>query len=171
MKGAKTMPKLDKQGADWGMSNVPVIQPPVPPTSPMPPQPVGEAQVMTGYMPAQAPQGGYNQMISIGQASPHLPFRDWLARGVVSALGNLLAWPFRMMGEIAQSIAMAMIGILKVILMLVLIPSAIIIGLKIAAAQQEEDSIRGSAAAAVESVTEAGEGAYYGREDPEPNTQ
>lgn len=158
---AKKKSDADSVQSDWGMYS--------PPAMPAPAQhapPVVEPAVITGYMPGTPAQPGYNQMIAIGNASPHLPFKDWMARGVVSGLGRLVAWPFKLIGDIVQAIAMAIIGILKMILIIILIPSAIIIGLKIAAMQQEEDTIRGSAAAAVEGVVEAGDGAYNGRKTP-----
>ena len=161
MKNATKLAEASLMNPGWGRP----VSPPAPaPTSIAPVQDPKDVAVLNGYIPTAPGQPGYNQMIAIGQASPHLPFRDWLARGVVSAIGRMLAWPFKLVGDILHSIAMAVVGIVKMIFIIVLIPSMLILGLKIAAMQQEEESVRGSAAAAAEGVMEAGKGAINGRE-------
>lgn len=111
----------------------------------------------------------YANMIAVSNngVSPHLPFRDWMLRGVVGGVGKMLAWPFQLVRDIINGIAFAILGIAKVLLMIILIPSAIILGLQIAASQSSEADIQTNAASATGSLGSVGAGVWQGLFGPE----
>lgn len=79
----------------------------------------------------------------------HLPFREWMLRGVVGAFGNLLAFPFRMIGNALNSMVEGVIGILKIAIIMILGPTLIWLGFMLLADMQQEDSVESGAATIV----------------------
>lgn len=119
------------------------------------------------------PHNPYANMIAVSNngVSPHLPFREWMLRGVVGGIGKLLAWPFQLVRDIISAIAIGVIGVVKVVLMIVLVPSAILIGLQIAATQSKEASIGDNAQSATSSLGAVGQGAWNGLFGEEAKTE
>lgn len=84
----------------------------------------------------------------------HLPFRDWLLRGLIGAVGSALAFPFRLVGGVLNSIAQGVVSILKMAIIVVLIPTLIWLGIELQEKMQEQASVEDGAA---EMVHQAGD--------------
>lgn len=75
----------------------------------------------------------------------HLSRKEWMFRGIVGTLGNAVAWPFRFVAEIIKEIVLGIIGmvlgIVKVAVLIVAIPTLIWLGLQLQAHLQSAESV------------------------------
>lgn len=106
--------------------------------------------------------------VSMNAPSPHLTFKEWMARGVVGGLGNFAAWPFRFVGAILHDIARAIIAIIKWALLLILLPTMLIMGVKMANQMQNSKSIEEGSAQMVHNGRHALNGIGKGATDDLP---
>lgn len=103
------------------------------------------SQAMAPFMGGTQLPTGQMINISMNAPSPHLSFGEWVKRGILGALGNLLAWPLRFASSILHDMASAIIGILKWALIVILIPTMIMIGMKMSSQMQSAPSIEAGA--------------------------
>lgn len=87
--------------------------------------------------------------VSMNAPSPHLTFKEWMARGVVSGIGGALTWPFRFIGNVLEEIAKAIVGVLKWAIIVILLPALAIVGFKLAGQLTSSATIEDGAASLV----------------------
>lgn len=90
------------------------------------------SQAVTPFAGAHQLPTGQTINVSMNAPSPHLTFREWAARGLVAGVGSLLAWPFRLVGGVVEQAAHAVVAVLKWIMILLLLPTMLIVGAKMA---------------------------------------
>jgi hypothetical protein len=129
--------------------------------------PMGESvsQVLAGL----TPMNGQNISVNVTSASPHLPFGEWVKRGVLSALGNGLMFFPRLVGRAVEAIVLGLIGILKAAAVIVLVPTLIWLGILLQQHVSHAHSVREGAASAAVQGGEALKGLADGaRDDRDP---
>ncbi len=87
--------------------------------------------------------------VSMNAPSPHLTFKEWMARGVVGGIGGALTWPFRFVGNVLEEIAKAIVGVLKWAIIVILLPALAIVGFKLAGQLTSSETIEDGAASLV----------------------
>lgn len=87
--------------------------------------------------------------VSMNAPSPHLSFKEWMARGVVGGIGGALTWPFRFVGNVIEEIAKAIVGVLKWAIIVILLPALAIVGFKLAGKLTSSATIEDGAASLV----------------------
>lgn len=80
----------------------------------------------------------------------HLPFKDWMARGVVGGVGSVLAFPFKLVGDIISALANGILSLVKMAVMVVLFPTLLWMGYQLQQSMQEEESVEDGTAAIVD---------------------
>lgn len=84
----------------------------------------------------------------------HLSRKEWLFRGVVGAVGNALAWPFRLfadlVGYLLKGIIGAVIGVVKVALIIIAVPTLLWLGLQVLEMARSAESAEDGAAMVTE---------------------
>lgn len=108
--------------------------------------PMGEAVSQT--LAALTPMSGQNISVNVAAASPHLPFGEWVKRGVLSALGNGLMFFPRLLGRLIEALLMGVLGIFKAAIIIVLIPTLIWAGYLLQQKLSHAASVREAATSA-----------------------
>lgn len=84
----------------------------------------------------------------------HLPFKEWMLRGVVGGIGSVFAFPFRLIGDaitsIVQGIIGGIIGIVKLAIIVILLPTLAWLGIVLMGEMQEQESVEEGSAALVD---------------------
>ena len=106
--------------------------------------------------------------VSMNAPSPHLPFREWVLRGVVAGAGNAAAWPFRMVAGLVDHAARTIINLLGKLVMFVLLPAALILGIQMARKMAHAGSVEAGAAEMMHDSRHAMHGAAKGVSDDLP---
>ena len=88
----------------------------------------------------------------------HLPFKEWILRGIVGSLGAVLAFPFRVIGNAVNTLVEGVIGIIKIAIIIVLAPTLAWLGFMLLGEMQEQDSVEGGTAAIVEHAGDVASG-------------
>lgn len=116
--------------------------------------------VIGGQLP-----GGSNLNV-ITNHNVHLSRREWLFRGVVGAFGNACAWPFRLfadlVGYLLKGVIGAVIGVLKVALIIIAVPTLLWLGLQVLEMVQSADNVEDGAAMVTEQAGEFASGVNKG---------
>ena len=102
----------------------------------------------------------------------HLPFREWLLRGLIGSFGTALAFPFRLFGDAVSSVVQGAIGIIKIGIIIVLIPTLIWLGIELQQMMQEQESVEAGAAEIVNQAGQVVDGVSRGISggDPAPES-
>lgn len=108
--------------------------------------PMGEAVSQT--LAGLTPMSGQNISVNVAAASPHLPFGEWIKRGILAALGNGLLFFPRLFGRLFEALLMGILGIAKAAAIIVLIPTLIWAGYQLQQHLSKADSVREGAASA-----------------------
>lgn len=99
------------------------------------------------YMhPAMAGASGQVINMAFNTPSPHLTFKEWMARGVVGGIGKVLAFPFAFIGNIINAIGLAAVGLLKMIALIILVPTLLWLGIMLMHKLSQTESIEEGAA-------------------------
>lgn len=98
----------------------------------------------------------------------HLPFREWLLRGLIGSVGSALAFPFRLFGEAVSSVVQGVIGIIKIAIIIILVPTLIWLGVELQAMMQEQESVEAGAAEMVNQAGQVVDGVSRGISGSEP---
>jgi hypothetical protein len=106
--------------------------------------------------------------VSMNAANPHLSFKEWAARGVVSGLGKAAAWPFKLCAGIVEDIARAIVSLLGKLVLFVLLPTALILGYKMAMNVTKADSVEQGATQIMHHGRHAADGIVRGMTDELP---
>lgn len=108
--------------------------------------PMGEVvgQTLAGL----TPMNGQNISVNVSSASPHLPMGEWIKRGILSALGNGLMFFPRLLGRLFEALLMGVLGIVKVAVIIVLVPTLIWAGYHLQQHLSNSGSVREGAASA-----------------------
>ncbi len=106
--------------------------------------------------------------VSMNAANPHLSFKEWAGRGIVGAIGHAAAWPFRLCAGIVEDIARSIVALLGKLVLFVLLPTALIMGYKLAMSMQETSSVEDGAAQIVHHGRHAADGVVRGFTDELP---
>ena len=80
----------------------------------------------------------------------HLPFKDWLLRGILGSVGSVFAFPFRVVGNAINGLVEGVIGIVKMAIILILAPTLIWLGMQLLAEMKEQESIEAGTATVVD---------------------
>ena len=88
----------------------------------------------------------------------HLDRKEWMFRGIVGGIGNILAFPFRLIGNIITKIFEAIIGALKIALLIVMVPTLIWLGLELKEKLSEQESVEAGAQVLIEQAGEVANG-------------
>ena len=104
------------------------------------------------------PMSGQNISVNVTSANPNLSFKEWMLRGVVGGAGNLVAFPFRLIGKGLEALMMGVIGIVKTAIIIILIPTLIWAGYIL----QQHISHANSVHEAASSISVQGANAFHG---------
>lgn len=153
-------------------------------TSSMQKNPAHHAGDVSGIFPAGVYQQEMNQMmpfagqnvlptgqsinVSMNAPSPHLSFKEWMQRGVVGGLGNAVAWPFRLVAKMVEEVFRVIINLFGKLILFVLLPTALIIGYKMAMKVTQADSVEEGAAQIMHHGRHAADGMVNGLTDELP---
>lgn len=107
--------------------------------------------------------------VSMNAPSPHLSFGEWVKRGIVAGIGNLLAWPFRFVGGMLEEVGRTIIRLLGKVVLLLLVPTLLIVGYKMAQHVTKAPSVEEGAAQVVHNGRHAVNGALRGFNDQLPD--
>lgn len=88
----------------------------------------------------------------------HLERKEWIFRGIIGGIGNVLAFPFRLIADVITGIAMSILGLIKMAAIVVLFPTLIWAGFQLMQIVSEQDSIEGGAKVIAENAGEAAKG-------------
>lgn len=94
------------------------------------------------------PMSGQNISVNVSSASPHLPMGEWIKRGILAALGNALLFFPRLLGRLFEALLMGVLGIAKVAVIIMLVPTLIWAGYHLQQHLANADSVREGAASA-----------------------
>ena len=94
--------------------------------------------------------GSCKELFHILLGNIHLPFKDWLLRGILGSVGSLFAFPFRVVGNAINGLVDGVIGIVKMAIILILAPTLIWLGMQLLAEMKEQESIEAGTATVVD---------------------
>jgi hypothetical protein len=145
---------------------------------------------VTGNFPAGVYQEEMNQMmpfsgnhhlptgqsinVSMNAPSPHLSFKEWMQRGIVGGLGNAAAWPFRLVAKMVEEVFRVIINLFGKLILFVLLPTALILGYKMAMKITQADTVEQGAVEIMHHGRHAADGMAKGLTDdlpPEENNK
>lgn len=126
------------------------------------------SQAMAPFMGGHQLPTGQTINVSMNAPSPHLSFKEWAGRGIVSAIGAGLRWPFRLITGIIEDIARMLVNLLGKLVLFVLLPTMLIIGLKMASQISNAPSVEAGAAQIVHHGRHAANGVVTGMTDELP---
>lgn len=126
-----------------------------------------QGRALLGQLTSQHMQQGViptGQTINVNMntPSPHLSFKEWMARGVVGGIGKVLAFPFKLVGTGMEAAVTGIVSIIKIAVIVVMIPTLIWLGLKLQASLSTSQSIEEGAAKVVVSGRRMVDGAGQG---------
>lgn len=123
---------------------------------------------MAPFMGGHQLPTGQTINVSMNAANPHLSFKEWAARGVVSGVGKAAAWPFKLFAGIIEDIARAIVGLIGKLVLFVLLPTALILGYKMAMNVTKADSVEQGATQIMHHGRHAADGVVRGLTDDLP---
>lgn len=126
------------------------------------------SQAVAPFMGAHQLPTGQTINVSMNAPNLHLSFKEWAARGLVSAMGAAAAWPFKLLGGIVETIAQTIIGLVGKLAMFILLPTMLLIGAKMALTLTQAPSIEQGAAQMVHNGRHAANGLVSGMTDDLP---
>ena len=115
--------------------------------------------------PLPDPRMGQNINV-VTNTNQHLPFREWLIRGLLGSVGNALAFPFRLIGTAISAIVTGVIGIVKIAVIIVLIPTLIWLGIMLQQNMQSQESVESGTAEMVNQAGKVVDGIEKGISNP-----
>lgn len=115
----------------------------------------GEMAVPAGNSPVE---GGQTIGVNVN-TNTQLSTKDWLIRSVLGAIGKALAFPFRLLAAIVETIFEAIIGILKIAAIVILVPTLIWLGFLLKDMLSEAESVEEGAGIFIEAGKSAATGA------------
>lgn len=92
----------------------------------------------------------------------HLSFKEWILRGLVGSIGQALAFPFRLIGDAVTGLVMGAIGIIKVALMAIILPTMFWVGWLLLDKMREAESVEEGTAIMVNEAGNAVKGVSKG---------
>ena len=129
-------------------------------------------QAMVPFAGSHLVPTGQTINVSMNAPSPHLPFKEWVARGMVGGVGHFAAWPFRLVAMTLEGAALAIVDIgktvLKMILIAVLIPAMLVIGIRLASHVNDAPTIAAGTRGIVHDGRHAVDGLSDGATDELP---
>ncbi len=91
------------------------------------------------------PLPGGNSLNVVTNHNTHLTRKEWIVRGVLGALGRAAAWPFKLVGDLISQllggIIAAVLGILKLALIIIAVPTLLWLGFMLLEQLQGAESI------------------------------
>lgn len=126
------------------------------------------SQAMAPFMGSNALPTGQTINVSMNAPSNNLTFKEWALRGVVGGLGNAAAWPFRFLAGLAEDIARMLANLVGKIVMILLIPTALIVGYQMAMKVSKTESIEQGASDIAHNGRHAAKGFWSGLTDDLP---
>lgn len=121
------------------------------PTTPKESLPVVQSDQAEGQQAMATMPNGQNISV-VTNHNIHLPFKEWMLRGVVGSIGGLLAFPFRVVGNAINSIVEGVIGIVKFAIIIILAPTLAWLGIQLLGQMTEEESIESGTATIVQNA-------------------
>jgi glycerol-3-phosphate acyltransferase PlsY len=100
--------------------------------------------------------------MSFNAPSPHLTFKEWMARGVVGGVGHVFAFPFVFSGKIITAAGTAAVELLKMAVLIILIPTLLWMGFMLFQKVSQSQSIEEGAAMIVTDAKKVGTGVSNG---------
>lgn len=108
--------------------------------------------------PAMAGATGQVINMAFNTPSPHLTFKEWMARGVVGGIGKVLAFPFAFAGNMITAAGNAVIGLVKMAILIVLVPTLLWLGVMLYQKVSKAQSIEEGTAMIVTDAKKVGNG-------------
>lgn len=118
------------------------------PVHPVAGQMVHQGDASSQSLSSVTPMNGQHISVNVTSADPNLSLGEWIRRGVLSALGNGLLFPFRLLGKLIEGVMMGVLGIVRVAILIVLVPTLIWAGIMLQQHLSKADSVREGAASA-----------------------
>lgn len=129
-------------------------------------------QAMAPFMGEHALPTGQVINVSMNAPSPHLGFKEWMARGVVGGIGHAAAWPFVLVAKTVEGIALGIVDIFKSLIkwaiILVLAPTLILVGIRMMHQVEKAPTIEGGVQTVVHNGRHAVDGIGRGLTDELP---
>lgn len=123
------------------------------------------------YMMPQQAAGGQSISVAMNAPSPHLTTKEWAGRGILGALGNLVAWLPRLAGRMIEEILRMFVGVFGKLMLVVLLPCMLMIGVNLAMVAATYGTVEGGAADIVHKGRHALNGIGKGLTDDLPPEQ
>ena len=92
----------------------------------------------------------------------HLSFKEWMLRGVVGGVGSVLAFPFRLVGEMLRALGEGLIKIVTALVLILLVPTFIWLGIMLKEEMSTYDNVEDGTAAMVDHAGEFADGVGKG---------
>lgn len=132
-------------------------------------------QAMAPFMGDHALPTGQVINVSMNAPSPHLGFREWMARGVVGGIGHAAAWPFVLVAKTVEGVALGVVDIVKSLIkwavILVLAPTLVLMGIRMMHQVENAPTIEGGAQTIVHNGRHAVDGIGRGLSDKLPKEE
>ena len=112
--------------------------------------------------PAMAGALGQTINMSFNTPSPHLTFKEWMARGVVGGIGQIFAFPFVFCGKMITAAGTAVVDIIKMAIVVILVPTLLWMGYMLYQKVSQSQSIEEGAAIIVSDAKKVGNGISNG---------
>jgi hypothetical protein len=112
--------------------------------------------------PAMAGASGQVINMAFNAPSPHLTFKEWMARGVVGGFGKVLAFPFTLAGSMLTSAGNAIVDLVKMAVLIILIPTLLWMGFMLYQKVSKSQSIEEGTAMIVTDAKRIGTGVSNG---------
>jgi hypothetical protein len=126
---------------------------------------------MVPYMMPQQATGGQSISVAMNAPSPHLTTKEWAGRGILGALGNLVAWLPRLAGRMIEEIMRMFVGVFGKLMLIALVPCMLMIGVNLAMVAATYSTVEGGAADIVHKGRHALNGIGKGLTDDLPPEQ
>lgn len=126
------------------------------------------SQAMTPFMGGNQMPNGQMINVTMNAPNPHLSFKEWAGRGIVSAIGAGARWPFRFVTGILEQIAHAIVGLLAKLALFILLPTMLVVGFALANKISHAGSVEAGVRQIMHDGRHAASGAAAGMTDDLP---
>lgn len=125
------------------------------------PMPMHHSDEMGNHALSGMLPGGQNLNV-VTNHNTHLSRKEWIVRGIVGALGNAVAWPFRLIGDLISQllggIIAALLGILKIAIIIIAVPTLLWLGFLLLEQMQSAESVEEGAGIVVDNAGSLADG-------------
>lgn len=104
------------------------------------------SQMMAAMPNSMTTPMGQTINVVMNAPSPHLSFKEWMARGMVGGVGKVAAFPFRLVGVVMEGTANAVVTIVKMAIIIILVPTLLMLGIALHQRLSSNGSVEAGAA-------------------------